>query len=126
MSIFSIVPQADWLVWNELAFALSDQFPVSKGHTLVVVRREIATWWETTPEEQVAILELVAVVKQRLDIEHAPAGYNVGFNSGDAAGQTISHLHLHVIPRYVGDSPDLNTSTLCPTSAQAAIFPKIV
>ena len=106
MSIFSIVPQADWLVWNELAFALSDQFPVSKGHSLVVVRREIATWWETTQEEQFAILELVAAVKLRLDIEHAPDGYNVGFNSGDAAGQTIPHLHLHVIPRYVGDSPD--------------------
>src|SRR5690606_32471465 len=52
------------------------------------------------------IFELIEQVKRRLDVEHRPDGYNVGFNAGRAAGQTVDHLHVHVIPRHDGDVPD--------------------
>jgi diadenosine tetraphosphate (Ap4A) HIT family hydrolase len=91
---------------NRLAFAIRDAFPVSPGHTLVVPRRLVATWFDATRDEQLAILELVDEVRRALDVELEPHGYNVGFNAGVAAGQTVMHLHLHVIPRFTGDVAD--------------------
>lgn len=91
---------------NDLAIALLDGFPVSPGHTLVVTKRHVATWFDASPDEQRAVLALVDQVKQQLDRQYAPAGYNVGFNAGEAAGQTVMHLHVHVIPRYRGDVDD--------------------
>jgi superfamily II DNA or RNA helicase/diadenosine tetraphosphate (Ap4A) HIT family hydrolase len=105
-SPFLQVPPGQWLSSNPVAFAIPDKFPVSPGHTLVVPRRLIATWWEATAEERFGLLELVDTVKEILDREHHPDGYNVGFNAGAAAGQTIDHLHIHVIPRYTGDTFD--------------------
>lgn len=107
MSVFLDRPARDHVARNALAFAIRDGFPVSPGHTLVIPFREVATWFEATREEQAAIFELIDVVKAQLDaLDPRPAGYNVGFNAGAAAGQTVMHLHLHVIPRYVGDVPD--------------------
>lgn len=106
MSVFLDVPESEWVARNDLAFAIRDRFPVSPGHTLVVSRRQVATWWDAAPAEQHAILQLVDVVKDDLDHTHRPDGYNVGFNAGVAAGQTVAHLHLHVIPRFVGDVSD--------------------
>jgi diadenosine tetraphosphate (Ap4A) HIT family hydrolase len=91
---------------NQLAVVIRDGFPVSPGHTLVVPRRHVASWFDATAEEQLAILDLLAEVKQQLDAEHSPAGYNIGINDGPAAGQTIRHLHMHLIPRYDGDTED--------------------
>ena len=91
---------------NDRAFAFRDSFPVAPGHTLVVPRRVIASWWDATAEERQALWELVDEVKVQLDVELAPDGYNVGFNAGAAAGQTVFHLHLHVIPRFDGDVAD--------------------
>lgn len=106
MSIFTDIDPGEWIAHNDLAFAIRDGFPVSPGHSLVIPRRPIANWWEATPEEQRALFDLVEDVKGRLDVEHSPDGYNVGFNDGDAAGQTVFHLHIHVIPRYSGDVED--------------------
>ena len=106
VSPFASVPPDRWVAQNGLAFALRDRHPVSPGHTLVITRRMIATWWEATAVEQSAVMDLVADVKRQLDDEFAPHGYNVGFNTGDAAGQTVAHLHVHVIPRYHGDVAD--------------------
>jgi superfamily II DNA or RNA helicase/diadenosine tetraphosphate (Ap4A) HIT family hydrolase/HKD family nuclease len=106
VSIFLDVPESEWVARNELAFAIRDSFAVSEGHTLVVPHRLVATWWDATRDEQHAILDLVEQVKRGLDETHQPDGYNVGFNAGAAAGQTIQHLHVHVIPRYDGDVPD--------------------
>jgi len=106
MSIFLDVDSNDWVESNELAFAIRDRFPVSPGHTLVIPRRNIAEWWEATPTLRLAMFELVDDVKRRLDAEFAPNGYNVGFNSGTAAGQTVDHFHVHVIPRFDGDMQD--------------------
>ncbi len=105
-SPFFEVPPPAWLVANRSAFAIADTYPVSPGHALVVSRRLIATWWEATPEEQADILVLVDEVRQLLDAQHRPDGYNIGINVGDAAGQTVPHLHVHVIPRYAGDIAD--------------------
>ena len=106
-SPFLEVPPADWVAANALAFAIRDRFPVSPGHTLVITRRLVPTWFEATSEEKAAILELVERVKRDLDASaKRPDGYNVGFNAGEAAGQTVMHLHVHVIPRYRGDVDD--------------------
>jgi diadenosine tetraphosphate (Ap4A) HIT family hydrolase len=91
---------------NVLAWALRDAYPVSPGHTLIVPRRHVASFFELTPEEQSSMLDLARRQKAVLDAEFAPAGYNLGINDGAAAGQTVAHVHLHLIPRYAGDSPD--------------------
>ncbi len=107
-SPFLAIPPSEWIASNEKAFAIWDSFPVSPGHVLVITRRPVATWFDADAQEQAAILELVNVVKQHLDatLEPKPDGYNVGFNAGEAAGQTVMHLHVHVIPRYAGDVED--------------------
>jgi diadenosine tetraphosphate (Ap4A) HIT family hydrolase len=105
-SVFLDKPESDWVAANALAFAIRDGFPVSPGHTLIVPRREVPTWFDASRDEQRAILELIETVKLQLDQEFSPDGYNVGFNAGEAAGQTVMHLHVHVIPRYRGDVDD--------------------
>ena len=99
-------PTSDWVASNALAFALRDSYPVTPGHTLIIPKREVATWFDATAEEQAAIMDLITEVKHALDAELHPDGYNVGFNAGEAAGQTVMHLHVHVIPRFAGDVPD--------------------
>jgi diadenosine tetraphosphate (Ap4A) HIT family hydrolase len=105
-SPFLTRPESDWVASNPLAFAIRDAFPVSPGHTLIVPRRVMSTWFDTSSEEKAAILDLLEVVKRQLDVEFHPDGYNIGVNVGEAAGQTVRHLHLHVIPRYKGDVDD--------------------
>jgi diadenosine tetraphosphate (Ap4A) HIT family hydrolase len=103
---FCTVPP-ERLVWQAPAvMAFRDHYPLSDGHTLVVPRRHVETYFEATLEEQTAIWTAVSTIKQALDLSHHPDGYNVGFNVGAAAGQTVMHLHVHVIPRYRGDLPD--------------------
>ena len=99
-------PQSEWIASNDLAFAILDGYPVNPGHVLVIPKRLVSTWWEATREEQVAILDLLEVVKRQLDESHRPDGYNIGVNAGEAAGQTVFHLHVHLIPRYRGDMDD--------------------
>lgn len=91
---------------GELVVAFWDSYAVSHGHCLLIPRRHVATWWEATPQERVALVEATETVKQLIERTHRPDGYNIGVNSGEAAGQTIHHLHMHVIPRYRGDVPD--------------------
>jgi diadenosine tetraphosphate (Ap4A) HIT family hydrolase len=89
-----------------LVRVLRDGYPVSDGHTLIIPRRHIPTVFEATDEEKAALWAAVDAVKAELDRSHCPDGYNVGFNSGTAAGQTVMHAHIHVIPRYTGDMDD--------------------
>ncbi len=105
-SPFLELDPAEWLAHNALAFAVRDRFPVSPGHTLVVPKRLVGSWFDATRDEQHALLDLVDEVKHLLDATHHPDGYNVGFNAGVAAGQTVMHLHVHVIPRSLGDVVD--------------------
>jgi diadenosine tetraphosphate (Ap4A) HIT family hydrolase len=90
----------------ELAAAFEDAYPLNPGHTLILPRRHVARFAELTDEERSAIWELVPTVRVHIERQHAPDGYNVGLNEGATAGQTIAHVHLHVIPRYRGDVED--------------------
>ncbi|MEB3196519.1 MAG: HIT family protein [Candidatus Sericytochromatia bacterium] len=89
-----------------LVASFPDGFPVSPGHTLIVPRRHIETYRDTTPAEKAALWEAADAVMEELDATRRPDGYNLGVNVGRAAGQTVMHLHLHVIPRYAGDMAD--------------------
>ena len=91
---------------NELALAITDEFPLNPGHTLIVPRRHEGDYFRLTEEEQTAIVALIREVQVGLQKQYRPAAFNVGLNSGPAAGQTIPHTHVHLIPRYLGDVPD--------------------
>ncbi|MBE6139753.1 MAG: HIT family protein [Firmicutes bacterium] len=88
---------------NELALAYYDEFPVNKGHMLFITKRHIETFFDTSIEEQNAIFELVRKAKIDLDNLYHPDGYNIGLNCNESAGQSVMHIHLHLIPRYKGD-----------------------
>jgi diadenosine tetraphosphate (Ap4A) HIT family hydrolase len=103
--IFCHLPSDAIIAANELAVAIFDKYPVNPGHTLVIPRRHYASYFEATEEEVMALHRLVAEVKKILDERYHPDGYNVGVNVGACAGQAIGHVHLHVIPRFNGDSP---------------------
>jgi superfamily II DNA or RNA helicase/diadenosine tetraphosphate (Ap4A) HIT family hydrolase len=91
---------------GELSFGQWDAYPVSPGHALLVPRRHVATWWDATPEEQRDLLAALVIAREEILRRYRPDGFNVGMNLGAAAGQTVFHLHVHVIPRYAGDVPD--------------------
>ncbi len=88
---------------NELAYAICDGFPVNKGHMLVITKRHVSSYFDATEEEIIAIQDLLLKCKDHLDKLYKPDGYNVGINIGIPAGQSIMHLHVHIIPRYIGD-----------------------
>lgn len=94
------------LFGNTLAYVKWDLYPVSQGHVLIIPRRHIASWFDLTPDEHAAVSELIGRAKKHLDTMYAPAGYNIGVNCGEAAGQTVMHAHMHLIPRYTGDVPN--------------------
>jgi len=91
---------------SEWCFAIYDKYPVNPGHVLVISRRHVADYFELSGEEVAGLWEMVAEVREFLSAEYSPDGFNVGFNVGAAAGQTIDHVHLHVIPRSEGDMED--------------------
>ena len=104
--VFDDVPRASRLVEDDLVVALLDANPVSTGHSLIVPKRHVVSWFDAAADEVAAMTRLVRALKLVLDDRYRPDGYNVGFNDGAAAGQTVFHAHLHVIPRYGGDVPD--------------------
>jgi diadenosine tetraphosphate (Ap4A) HIT family hydrolase len=91
---------------SEHAVVIRDGFPVSPGHTLIIVKRHVASFFEVTDAERVDLMSLLAAARNDLDRQFDPAGYNIGINDGAAAGQTVPHLHIHLIPRYPGDRDD--------------------
>ncbi len=103
---FCPTPPSPPVAENATCVAFRDGMPVSRGHTLVAPRRHVASYFELDDDERRDLVALMETVKAQLDEEYGPDGYNIGINDGPAAGQTIMHLHLHVIPRYTGDAPD--------------------
>ncbi|MFN3712479.1 MAG: HIT family protein [Alcanivoracaceae bacterium] len=91
---------------SPLAHVRQDKYPVSPGHLLIIPNRHVSDWFALTAEEQAAVMQLVNQAKQWLEQYHKPVGYNIGMNCGDAAGQTVMHMHCHLIPRYRGDCKD--------------------
>lgn len=84
--------------------AIEDQFPVSPGHILIIPYKHFPDWFSITKEIQIDILEAIDFLKKYLDDQYQPDGYNIGINNGTAAGQTVMHVHIHLIPRYHGDA----------------------
>ena len=97
---------ADALLQNDAAIAFADGFPVSRGHTLVVPKRHVASVFELGAAELASLWLLVAEVRAALSRGLSPDGFTIGVNDGQAAGQTVAHGHVHVIPRHLGDVPD--------------------
>ena len=91
------------LASSSLAFAIYDKFPVNPGHALIIPKRHTANYFDLSAEEQQALFALLNEVKQKLAENYSPDGFNVGINVGEAAGQTVGHVHIHLIPRYNGD-----------------------
>ncbi|MGJ7922835.1 HIT family protein [Neobacillus sp. LXY-4] len=91
---------------NESAFAIFDKYPVNKGHILIITKKHIRDYFETNSEEKKAISDLLDECKSLLNDAYSPDGFNIGINCGEAAGQTIFHLHVHLIPRFKGDMDD--------------------
>ena len=91
------------IVETATVFSFYDKFPVSKGHALVVPKRLVSNYFELTLKEQMACWIVVNKVKAILQEKYNPDGFNIGINANEAAGQTIWHCHIHVIPRYKGD-----------------------
>jgi len=86
--------------------AIYDGFPVSPGHLLIIPKRHIASFFEATDQEQTALFKLLVEARELALKEYFPDGFNVGINDGATAGQTVMHLHIHLIPRYAGDHSD--------------------
>ena len=99
------LPDRPLLAESPLVVAFADARPVSPGHTLVVPRRHVSTYFDCTEDEKATLWALVEHVRGLLS-DRNPDGFNVGFNDGAAAGQTVFHAHIHVIPRYAGDVRD--------------------
>ncbi|MHA2298613.1 MAG: HIT family protein [Candidatus Hodarchaeales archaeon] len=93
----------DIICENNLAFAFYDGFPVSPGHLLIVLRRHVVDYFDSSWKEKTAIFQLLDECKKILDERRNPDGYNIGINCGVSAGQSVMHLHVHMIPRYAGD-----------------------
>ena len=91
---------------NTTGLIVRDAYPVTPGHTLIIPRRHVGSFFDLTPEERTGLLALVDETRAGLERCHQPQGYNIGINDGPAAGQTVPHLHIHLIPRYIGDQAD--------------------
>ena len=95
-------------VWfdSQDSLAILDGFPLTPGHTLVIPKRHVASVFELPQEELNHLLAAVTKVRKILKTKYQPDAFNIGINDGLAAGQTIAHAHIHVIPRRAGDVPD--------------------
>ncbi|MFC3885565.1 HIT family protein [Bacillus songklensis] len=103
---FCSLPKENILLENDHVIAFFDKYPVQKGHLLIVPKRHIQTYFEASTEELASIHALLHEGKQLLDDKYHPDGYNIGINVGEFGGQTVMHLHVHLIPRYKGDIED--------------------
>lgn len=91
---------------NNDAFVIRDGYPVTAGHSLVIPKRHVGSFFETSESEKQSLLAMLEQAKVQLEGEFQPASYNIGINDGAAAGQTVPHLHIHLIPRYEVDDKD--------------------
>jgi len=91
---------------NDLAYARYEGNSLSRGHVIVVPRRHVPDFFEMTSTEQMAVIDLLSKVQRHIQEKHKPDGYNIGVNIGKAAGQSRMHVHVHLIPRYIGDVAD--------------------
>ena len=91
---------------NEHAIAIYDKYPVNEGHMMVISKRHFSNFFEATDEEILCLFNLLKESRDYLEEKYNPEGFNIGVNIDEAAGQTVMHLHIHLIPRYEGDIDD--------------------
>jgi len=103
----------DIIFQNKYALVIEDAFPVSKGHLLVITRRHVASFRDTTEKEKQFLFDLVDRSIDHLNSKYSPQGFNIGINIGEDAGQSVPHVHIHVIPRYKGDVPEPKGGVRC-------------
>jgi diadenosine tetraphosphate (Ap4A) HIT family hydrolase len=103
---FCTLPPERIIDSNESGVVIRDGFPISPGHTLIIPNRHVGSFFELEGNERAQLLTLLDSAKAVLDAEFKPQGYNIGINDGPAAGQTVPHLHIHLIPRFTNDRPD--------------------
>jgi diadenosine tetraphosphate (Ap4A) HIT family hydrolase len=103
---FCATPAGRIVEARDHAFAILDAYPVSPGHTLAIARRHVPDVFDLTADEIDDILHLIGSARERIDRTLRPTGYNIGVNIGRDAGQTVMHVHVHVIPRYPADCED--------------------
>ena len=103
---FCNVTSGEILTRTAVAVVVRDAFPISEGHTLVIPRRHVECIFDLSDSDQAELWQLVAQVRSALADQLSPDAFNVGINDGEAAGQTILHAHVHVIPRFRGDVSD--------------------
>ena len=96
-------PENDIILETALAYSIFDRFPVSEGHALIIPKRHVGNYFDLNFNEQVACQLIVNRLKKTTDAKFKPGGYNIGVNIGQTAGQSINHVHIHLIPRYKGD-----------------------
>ena len=100
---FCNLPQEKIIAENEYCKAFYDSYPVSKGHTLIIPKRHVANYFDLNRQEKESIDDLLTKMKATLDAQYHPDGYNIGVNVNKPAGQSVFHVHVHLIPRYIGD-----------------------
>lgn len=101
--LFCNIEKERIVIGNELAYAIYDKFPVNDGHILIIPKKHYKEYFDVDVQTKNELWKLVDICKEILDEKYNPDGYNIGINCGEAAGQTVMHLHIHMIPRYKGD-----------------------
>ena len=114
---FCNVADNDVVLKGDLCFAIYDRFPVNKGHILIIPHRHFSDYFDATPEEKREIISLIDEAKKLIEEKYNPDGFNIGINVGKYAGQTVMHMHVHLIPRYKGDIDD-------PTGGVRGVIPR--
>jgi ATP adenylyltransferase len=99
----NLEPDREIIIESAASFAVFDRLPVSKGHALIILKRHCTNYFELTIEEQTSCWRMVNNVQQTLKKRYNPDGFNIVINVYSAAGQTVPHVHIHLIPRYLGD-----------------------
>lgn len=103
---FCTLPQARIIDTSRYGLVVRDAFPISPCHKLIIPKRHVGSFFDLYSDEREDLMSLLAAAKANVETEFKPDGYNIGINDGPAAGQTVPHLHIHLIPRYKGDMPD--------------------
>ena len=102
--LFCNTNSKEYLIENDLAFATFDSYPVSKNHLLVIPKRHVENYFDLSNDEILACNEIIKLIKKKLEQDDQTIkGFNLGSNNGKAAGQSINHCHIHLIPRRLGD-----------------------
>lgn len=108
MKAFVTIEKDKIIAEDDCFMVVFDKYPVSPGHSLIIIKRPKARFIELTQEEQATLLKWIGWTARHLEknLNPKPDGFNMGINDGEAAGQTVGQLHFHIIPRYHNDVPD--------------------